>query len=554
VKPAALIAAVLMYLLASLACAPTPTNPSLKDAAIFSPAPPPPPTLAAAIRHAVDLGPADASTIVSLSFGLNVRDPQRLAQLIASGRTVSPEAYAAQFGPDPVAVQAVVASLQGSGFRASWRPGSSVIAADGPAPVAAALLHVAIDTYRQADGTTFYAALAEPQIPPQLAGMAGNVSGLDNYRRAHSRAVRRGGLTPTDVLSFYNLKPLRQAGLDGTGQTILLPEIDDLPNFSDLNKFAQEFGLPAFDASNLTVKRDPNNWGTPEKPQGETVLDLEIIHSIAPGAKLVVYLSAPDFAHGDRAFDQMVTDHLGSIISESLGACEPDTPSGHRNTYASIQDRAVAQGMSHFVASGDNGAYTCGEDQGPAGSFPATLPTVTAVGGTTVFESEQGVYFKEVAWGGPIEGSGSGGGPSRFYALPTYQKSTSQTLGHGLRQVPDVSADADPATGFHIVFQGKDGQAGGTSASTPLWAATIALINQDLKKKGLREVGFANPALYWMGENSSRLPAKPFHDVTTGNNLAYNATPGWDFATGWGSMDGAALDAAWILYIKGGGG
>jgi kumamolisin len=120
--------------------------------------------------------------------------------------------------------------------------------------------------------------------------------------------------------------------------------------------------------------------------------------------------------------------------------------------------------------------------------------------------------------------------------------------------VPDVSADADPATGFHIVFEGKDGQAGGTSASTPLWAATVALINQDLKKKGLREVGFANPALYWMGENSSRLPAKPFHDVTTGNNLAYNAGVGWDFATGWGSMDGSALDAAWILYIRGGGG
>ena len=548
------LAAVLAVVLASLACTPSQATPSVKPAGIFSPAPPPPPpTLDSAIRHAVDLGPADASTIVSLSFGLNVRDPLRLAQIIASGRTVSPEAYAAQFGPDPVAVQAAVASLQGAGFSASWRPGSTVLAADGPAPLAAALLHVAIDVYRQADGTTFYAALQEPQIPPQLAAMASNVSGLDNYRRSHSRAVRRGGLTPTDVLSFYNLKPLRQAGLDGTGQTILLPEIDDLPNFSDLNKFAQQFGLPAFNASNLIVKRDPS-WGTPEKPQGETVLDLEIIHSIAPGAKLVVYLSAPDFGHADRAFDQLVTDHLGSIISESLGACEPDTPSGHRNTYASVQDRAVAQGMSHFVASGDNGAFTCGEDMGPAGSFPATLPTVTAVGGTTVFESEQGVYFKEMAWGGPIEGSGSGGGPSRFYALPTYQKSVSSALGRGNRQVPDVSAAADPATGFHIVFEGKDGQVGGTSASTPLWAATIALINQDLKKKGLREVGFANPALYWMGENAAKLPAKPFHDVTTGNNLAYSATPGWDFATGWGSMDGAALGAAWVLYMKGGGG
>jgi kumamolisin len=95
--------------------------------------------------------------------------------------------------------------------------------------------------------------------------------------------------------------------------------------------------------------------------------------------------------------------------------------------------------------------------------------------------------------------------------------------------------------------------AGGTSASTPLWAATAALINQDLKSKKLREVGFANPALYWMGANQSKLPAPPFHDVTAGNNLAYDAAPGWDFATGWGSMDGAALDQAWFLYIKGGG-
>ncbi len=464
---------------------------------------------------------------------------------------MTPAAYAAEFGPDPVTAKAAVAWLQHVGFTASWGPGSGLIAADGPAPLAAALLQVDIESFRLPDGTTFYAALEEPHMPPQLAAASSSVSGLDNYRRAHVLAVRHGGLTPTDVLAFYNLKPLRDAGLDGSGQTVLLPEIDDLPNLNDLNKFATEFGLPPFD-SYVTVKRDPN-WGTPEKPQGETVLDLEILHEVAPQAKLVVYLSAADFGHGDRAFDQMVTDHLGSIISESLGACEADTSGGHRNAYASIQDHAVALGMSHFVASGDSGAYTCGEDQPPAGSFPATLPTVTAVGGTTVFESLQGVYYKEMAWGAPIDESGGGGGPSQFYALPDYQKSVLSSLGHGLRQVPDVSANADPATGFHIVFGGQEGQAGGTSAATPLWAATIALINQDLIMKGLHEAGFANPALYWMGQNSSTLPAKPFHDVTTGNNLAYDAGAGWDFATGWGSMDGAALDAAWILYVKGGG-
>src|SRR5205823_3477930 len=350
--------------------------------------------------------------------------------------------------------------------------------AAGPAPAASSVLRVNIESYRLPDGTTFYATREQPQLPPALAAVVGNVSGLDNYRRTHGYAVRPGGLIATDVISYYNIKPLRDAGLDGSGQTILLPEIDDLPNLNDLERFAAKYGLPPV-ASVLTVKRDPS-WGTPEKAQGETALDLEIVHEVAPKAKLVVYLSAPDFGHGDRAFDQMVPDHLGSIISESLGSCEPDTPSGARNGYSAIEDRAVALGMSHFVASGDNGAYTCGVDQDAAASFPSTLPTLTAVGG-------------------------------------------------------------------------HDGQAGGTSAATPLWAGTVALINQDLKQKGLREAGFANPALYWMGENTSKLSPKPFHDVTAGNNLGFDAASGWDFATGWGSMDAAALDAAWIRYIKGGG-
>jgi kumamolisin len=487
----------------------------------------PPPTLLNAIRRSTDLGPAGPATSVDLNFGL--RNPRPAAELVASA----------------------VQLLNDAGLRSSWHAPSSLILADGPAPTASALLGIQIESYRLPDGRTFYAALQAPRMPAALAAVSTDISGLDNYPRVQRYAVRAGGLTPVDVINLYDLKPLRDAGLDGAGQTILLPEIDDMPNFDDVNKFASRFGLPTFDRL-VTTKRDPS-WGTPEKPAGETVLDLEILHEVAPAAKIVVYFSAPDFGHTDRAFDQMVTDHLGSIISESLGSCEVDTPGGARNTYASIQDRAVALGMTHLVASGDTGAYTCGLDQSPAASFPSTLPSVTAVGGTSVFQSTQGAYFQEYAWGSPIDQSGGGGGASQFYGTPDYQRNEAQPAAHGERQVPDVAADADPSTGFHIVFQGHDDQAGGTSAATPLWAATVALIDQDLKQKGMREVGFANPAIYWMGENATRLSPRPFHDVAAGNNLFYDAGSGWDFATGWGSMDAAALDAAWMRYIKSGG-
>ncbi len=540
-------------LLAGVACGATGSNRQPQAVIQASPAAPlhsPAPTLSGAIRQAAHLGPAGADTEVNLSLGLSTRNPDRLAGLLATGQTVSPAEYASEFGPDAALAQGAVALLTARGFRASWHPGSGLISADGPAPAAASLLNVAIGNYRLPNGITFYASLDQPRIPTQLAAIVTSVTGLDNYTKAFSHAVRPGGLTPTDTLAFYNLKALRDQGLDGTGQTVVLPEIDNVI-LSDLDKFAAKFNLPPFGPL-LTIKHDPN-WGTPEAPAGETVLDLEIIHEVAPNAKLVIYLAGPQIALADRAFDQMVTDHLGSVISDSIGQCEAGVGSGHRNLVASIEDRAVALGMSHFVASGDLGAYGCGDGSTLSVDFPSALPNITSVGGTTAFQSVNGTYFKEMAWSGPIEGAGTGGGASLYYARPSYQDSVAQAAGHGMRQVPDVASNGDPASGFSFIFKGRAGQAGGTSAAAPLWSGTLALINQDLKKKGLREAGFANPALYWMGQNSSKLPAPPFHDVTSGNNLASNAGPGWDFATGLGSMDAAALDQAWILYIKGGG-
>jgi hypothetical protein len=514
----------------------------------------PPPTLADAIRAARDLGPAGASTQVSLNLTLKTRDQARLSALLAAGRTVSPAAYAAEFGPDPVLVAAALDQLRGSGLTPSWEAGSQLIAVDGPAPAAARLLGIAIENYRQADGATFYATLDAPRLTGPLAMVVAGVTGLDSYRKMRAHAVMPGGLTATDLMDFYNITQLRKkSNLDGTGETITFPEIEQFTqgSMNDLNKFATEFSLPPY-SQVLTVKHDPS-WGSPESPIGETVLDLEIAHEIAPAAKLVIYVAGPNTVYINRAMNQLVTDHLGSVISESLGICESDTSSAQRDQSQSIEVRAQAQGMSHFVATGDNGAYACGENEYPAASFPSTLPNVTAVGGTTLFESKEGTYYQEFAWGSPIDQSGSGGGHSQVYALPSWQQDVQDANGHGFRQLPDISADADPVTGYHIVLGGKDTQAGGTSASTPLWASVVALIDQDLKSRNMREIGFANPALYWMGDNRSKFSVAPYHDVTQGNNLAYEAGPGWDFATGWGSMDAVGLDAAWITYIKSGG-
>ena len=130
----------------------------------MTPAPRPTP-LPEAIRQAVSLGPANAATEVYLNLGLKGRDPERLAALLAAGQTVSPADYEGEFGPDPVLARAAVALLIARGFHVKWSPSSGLIAVDGPAPAAASLLRVAINNYRLANGTTFYASLDQPQIP-----------------------------------------------------------------------------------------------------------------------------------------------------------------------------------------------------------------------------------------------------------------------------------------------------------------------------------------------------------------------------------------------------
>ncbi|HEV8193416.1 MAG TPA: S53 family peptidase, partial [Ktedonobacterales bacterium] len=177
--------------------------------------------------------------------------------------------------------------------------------------------------------------------------------------------------------------------------------------------------------------------------------------------------------------------------------------------------------------------------------LPSAIPYVTAVGGTTLYLNSDGSYSHEAGWEGPLEGAGTGGGLSQLYTRPTWQSGPGVSNGdsNGMRQVPDVAADADPLSGYYIYFSGWQ-IIGGTSASTPLWAGLSALADQEAAASHKPPLGLLNPALYALGNR--QLSPSPFHDVMIGGNLYYQSTPGWDYATGWGSPDAAVLVPALV--------
>ncbi|MFN2452222.1 MAG: peptidase S53, partial [Candidatus Dormibacteria bacterium] len=193
----------------------------------------------------------------------------------------------------------------------------------------------------------------------------------------------------------------------------------------------------------------------------------------------------------------------------------------------------------------DDGAFGCARADPdkvdrPSVSSLSTPAEITAVGGTTLLGDPAG-NLREVAWAGPIERTGSGGGLSTVFARPAWQRGPGVDRGaNGSRQVPDVAALGDPLTGWQIIQGGNVIRAGGTSAAAPLWAGLVALIDQDLHRHNKPPVGFMNPALYAFGAATP----PPYHDVVAGTNLLYTSGSGWDFATGWGSPDAAALLAA----------
>jgi kumamolisin len=248
-------------------------------------------------------------------------------------------------------------------------------------------------------------------------------------------------------------------------------------------------------------------------------------------------------------YNQIVTDKKAQIATISWGECESQSGNAELQTLDNILSQGSAEGIAMYAASGDSGAYDC-NDTNLAVDSPAGDPNITGVGGTNL-QLNNGAYGSETVWSNPSDtqrspqGAGGGGGISSFFKEPSWQTGpgVQNQYSNGNREVPDVSADADPATGYSVYCTvaaagcSSSGwiTVGGTSAAAPLWAGSTALVNEYLQNQQKSRIGFANPALYNLENATEQFP--PFHDVTSGTNLYYPATAGYDEASGWGSPD-----------------
>ena len=388
--------------------------------------------------------------------------------------------------------------------------------------------------------------------------------------------------TPQQLEVAYGVQPLLHRGIDGRGETVVLPELAESqlspPLVTDLRQdfsaFDHLFHLPAPRLKVVsTFPRPAHPW----LAFGEEVLDAEMVHTIAPRAALTILLvrgtsldsAGQAVAASVAALRQGATE--GGIISLSPAgqvggehcvdraqltqlnaALQADA--AHRVTVVAASADTGAAGepcaLIDALAAGISRSFTPRKEVGLVTSDPLVL----SAGGTTLDASHTtGAWIGETTWGLPdgTPGTGfqaSGGGFSHFFGRPSYQNGVAGVGAY--RGVPDVAADANPDTGFPVVTANAGGGYaisvhGGTSASAPLWAGIIALADQYAG----RHLGFVNPAIYQIARGPRYHQA--FHDVTAGpastaefpheTITGYQAGPGWDPVTGWGSPNAQVL-------------
>jgi uncharacterized protein (TIGR03437 family) len=492
---------------------------------------------------------------------------------------LAPEDFADRFGLSQNDIGKLAAWLGSQGLRVNdVARGRHWITFSGTAERVGRALHTEIHRYL-AGGKMHFAMAAEPSIPQALQGVIAGFRGLDDFKpvprlfHVSPDFTSFGAhlLAPGDIATIYDLNPLYNSGIKGSGQTIVIPGQTDV-TLSDIANFRELFGLPANNPKLMLFGSDPG-LSLGDLPEAD--LDLELAGAVAPSATVIYAYSFDAFLSLQYAVDQ----NLGQVISLSYGACELDQPTGFR----AVTQQANAQGITIIASAGDSGAASCDEGNptpqastGPTVDWPADFPEVTAVGGTE-FNDGGGTYWSlrngstggsalsyipEVVWNDSAaenQLAAGGGGPSAMFAKPVWQTGPGVPADNA-RDLPDVAMAASPVDyPYLFVSQGEELYAGGTSGASPVFAGVVALLNQYLVSNGTLTtpgLGNINPALYRLAQAAPGA----FHDIVSGNNavpcvqsttgcvdgmLGYSAGPGFDLASGLGSVDGFNLASHW---------
>lgn len=501
---------------------------------------------------------------------------QHLPPALHDRQALTPEQFGARFGASASTLAAVAQWLADGGMtRIRPARGRLFVNFDGTAQQIESLLQTQLHLF-QVDGVAHYANVDAPAIPSSLAAHIAAIAGLDDFgpqpQLVHRRAPQIAGgtaalnaLGPDDLANLYAMAALYSSGVTGVGVSIAVLGRTPIAG-GDFQAYRRQFGLPPASFQTVVVPDSGSGTGGADD-QEEATADLEIAGAVAREASLLYVWGA----NVDAAAEWIIDNALAPVMSESYAGCENSSAL----LYQTLALQAGAEGITWISAAGDSGAAGCD----PAGSalasgglhagMPASAPNITAVGGTQLASapspsdgSSSGVaqgYIPEIGWTSAQLVLAGGGGSSQVFALPGYQ-SDFQLAGASGRQLPDVSFAASPDVApYAILFNGQQELVGGTSMSTPLFAGIVALVNAYLLNHGdigSPGLGNINPVLYRLAE----MDADVFHDTTVGTNdvpcepgasgcaagvLGYPAQPGFDLATGLGSLDANRLATSW---------
>jgi pseudomonalisin len=478
--------------------------------------------------------------MIDVVVALKLRNPDQFNQQLESVTTrgnprfrhwLTPAQVLSNYAPTQEQAQEVANYLSQSGFgNVEITPNRLLVTASGTAAAARRAFNTEIGRFVR-DGHQGIANTKDAFVPSELSGSVLAVLGLQTIDQMHPVTVQTHN--PVTFPAIYSGASLPAASNTAVG---IITEGSMTQTIADLHTFETDNSLPTINPTVVNV------GGTSTDTSGteEWDIDSQDIQGMAGGSvKQMLFYTATSLTDSALAatYNKAVTDNIAKIINVSLGECETAAYSdGSMSADDVIFSTAVMQGQTFSVASGDTGAYECGTG-GVNGSsygselgdsYPASSPYVIAVGGTTLSTSGTGsTYSSETAW------AYGGGGPSLYEVQPRWQ---SGIVPGTKRGVPDVAFDANPSSGVLLIFDGSQTSNGGTSLASPLFVGAWARIESAHKNS----LGFAAPWIYSLAKES---PAA-FHDVTSGSNGYYSAAVGWDYTTGWGRLNVAAVSAA----------